>query len=242
MLSGAPLQRGLARGEPARQLRAQAAPRPHTLGGRRARCRCTTPLASTAAPASGLSISSASTKVVMKTLPTCQLAVSWYPIFAYKAQDGGGSGTVKDLGGGKLQLTFDPAELNIPALNYKTASIFGVPIPPPLNIAILPQRFEGTLDTITGIMELNFLSRFEFTAGSLYKAPPLIVETLLTTEHSEGEIRKADGTRLSPDGSIRLVGVARVPRVDDPNDWWTNIFLSLPTDALAVMDARFEFE
>lgn len=189
-----------------------------------------------------LPISSTSTKVRMATLPTCQLAVSWYPMFAYKAQDGGGEGTVQDLGDGRLKLTFDPAGLNIPALNWRTASIFGVPIPPPLNIAINPQRLEGTLDTKSGVMELSFLARFEFTAGSLYSAPPLIVETVLTTEHSEGEIRKADGTRLGEDGSTRLVGVARVPRVDDPNDWWTNIFLMLPTDALAVMDAKFSFE
>jgi hypothetical protein len=63
---------------------------------------------------------------------------------------------------------------------------------------------------------------------------------VLTTEHSEGEIRKADGARLGAGGRARLVGVARVPRVE--NDWFTNVFLSLPTDALAVMDAEFEFE
>lgn len=40
----------------------------------------------------------------------------------------------------------------------------------------------------------------------------------------------------------RLVGVARVPRVEDDRDWWTNLFLMLPTDALAVMDAKFTFE
>lgn len=80
------------------------------------------------------------------------------------------------------------------------------------------------------------------TKGSLYSAPPLIVETILTTEHSEGQIRKADGERLSGDGAARLVGVARVPRVDDSRDFFTNFFLQLPTDALAVMDARFEFE
>ncbi|GBF96169.1 hypothetical protein Rsub_08917 [Raphidocelis subcapitata] len=188
--------------------------------------------------APGLAIGSA---VRMSTLPTCELAVAVYPRFKYNAADGGGSGRVADLGGGKLRLTFDPAELNIPALNWRTASIFGVPIPPPLNIAIVPQRFEGTLDRATGVMELSFLARFEFTAGSLYKAPPLIVETVLTTEHSEGQIHSADGRRLGPDGSARLVGVARVPRVEAENDWWTNIFLMLPTDALAVMDARFEF-
>lgn len=173
--------------------------------------------------AAALDISSSSTQVKMSTLPTCQLAVSYYPIFDYKAGDGGGRGTVKDLGSGKLQLTFDPTgdsarlgsgggacihanssercssrpdasqedsppschpaapqnpllppllppALNIPALNYKTASIFGIPIPPPLNIAIIPQRFEGELDTATGEMRLNFLARFEFTAGGFAAA------------------------------------------------------------------------
>ena len=64
--------------------------------------------ADAAAPAP-LSISAASTRVVMRTLPTCKLAVSYYPTFAYNAGDGGGEGRVRDLGGGRLQLTFDPA-------------------------------------------------------------------------------------------------------------------------------------
>ena len=113
------------------------------------------------------------------------------------------------------------------------------------------------------------------------------MRTVLTTEHSEGPIRSADGARLGPDGSARcgaarrrpppparhprsralgappasprcartpppsppprpgarrLVGVARVPRVEDSADFFTNLFLMLPTDALAVMEARFEFE
>lgn len=62
--------------------------------------------------------------------------------------------------------------------------------------------------------------------------------------------RAAEAARLSaplrpaldpPLFAPRLVGVARVPRVEQENDWWTNLFLMLPTDALAVMDARFEF-
>lgn len=34
------------------------------------------------------------------------------------------------------------AELLIPDLNWRTASVLGVPIPPPLNIAIRPNKFE----------------------------------------------------------------------------------------------------
>ena len=40
----------------------------------------------------------------------------------------------------------------------------------------------------------------------------------------------------------RLVGVARVPRVDPSADWFLNLFLMLPTDALAVMEATLAFE
>lgn len=43
---------------------------------------------------------------------------------------------------GTLFLRFDTSSLLIPDLNYKTASIFGIPIPPPLNIAITPVRLE----------------------------------------------------------------------------------------------------
>lgn len=34
------------------------------------------------------------------------------------------------------------AELLIPALNWRTARVLGLPIPPPLNIAIRPNRFQ----------------------------------------------------------------------------------------------------
>ena len=63
-------------------------------------------------------------------------------MFKYNAGGGGGSGTVVDQGNGQLQLTFDPQQLNIPALNWRTASVFGIPIPPPLQIAIQPLKFE----------------------------------------------------------------------------------------------------
>ena len=39
--------------------------------------------------------------------------------------------------------------------------------------------------------------------------------------------------------ACRLVGVARVPRVDD---LLLNTFLQLPTDALAIMSADISFE
>lgn len=180
---------------------------------------------------------SSATKVKLITAADCELAVSIYPKFAYNASSGGGTGTVQQLGDNKLQITFDTDELLIPDLNWRTASVFGVPIPPPLNIAIRPNKFEGVLDLTTGQLDMNFSADFDFTVGSLYKAPSLKVATTLTTEHSAGQIHKADGQGLS-NGQVKLVGVARVPKVDDA---FLSTFLMLPTDALAVMKAQLEF-
>lgn len=53
------------------------------------------------------------------------------------------------------------------------------------------------LDLTTGQLDMEFSADFDFTVGSLYKAPSLKVATTLTTEYSEGQIHKADGQRLS---------------------------------------------
>lgn len=127
---------------------------------------------------------------------------------------------------------------NIPPINAQHASILGVPVPPPLNIAIVPRRLEGTVDPATGRIDLDFLASFEFTAGPLYTALPLTVATTLTTEASDGVLRHGVGRRMQADGRARLVGVARVPRTDDA---LLDTFLQLPTDALAVLSAELVF-
>lgn len=71
-----------------------------------------------------------------------QLGISFYPRFRYNAVGGGGWGTVTHLADGKLQLVFDTSVLVIPDFSYRTASLFGLPIPPPLNITIKPLRLE----------------------------------------------------------------------------------------------------
>ena len=78
-------------------------------------------------------------QVLLSTLGDCQLAVSVYPTFSYNAAGGGGTGTVRARDDGLLQLVFDPSTLNIPPINYQHAAIIGIPVPPPLNIAIVPQ-------------------------------------------------------------------------------------------------------
>jgi hypothetical protein len=76
------------------------------------------------------------------------------------------------------------------------------------------------------------LANFLFTAGPFYSAPPLVVETKLTTESSQGVIRGGQGQRLDSSGNVKLVGVARLAPVDD---LFLSTFLTLPTDCLAEL-------
>jgi hypothetical protein len=178
-------------------------------------------------------------QVVLNTLSDCQLAVSIYPTFGYNAAGGGGTGTVtQDPSSGLLNVVFDPETLVIPPITYATSTVLGIPIPPPLKIAVVPKKLEGTIDPTTGEANLTFLAGFEFTAGPLYTAPPLVVSTTLTTEKSSGPIRSGTGTRLTADGHAKLVGVARVPKT---GDGFLDGFLMLPTDALAVLSADLKF-
>ena len=195
--------------------------------------------------------------VSLTTERDCQLAVSIYPTFAYDASGGGGTGTATTTTDTTQHIVFDPATLRIPPLDYRSTRLFGIPLPPPLKIDIVPRALQGEVNTATGQARLSFDAEFCFSIGALYKAPPLSVVTDLTTETSSGSIHTAEGQRRSPDGTcrcggcrllhcccvrshtFRLVGVARVPTTSDP---LLNTFLMLPTDALAVLSATLTFD
>lgn len=87
-------------------------------------------------------------------------------------------------------------------------------------------------------VELAFQAKFYFSAGPLYRPPPLIVDTLLTTESTQGEFRGGTGSRLDNQGNCRLVGVARLAPIDD---LFLSTFLALPSECLADMSANFSF-
>lgn len=88
-------------------------------------------------------------------------------------------------------------------------------------------------------VELEFIANFNFSAGPLYRAPSLFVETILTTEDTNGSFRKGQGRRLDSKGNCVLAGTARISRV---NDVFMDNFLMLPTDVLAVLPANFSFK
>ncbi|KAF5830964.1 hypothetical protein DUNSADRAFT_13795 [Dunaliella salina] len=185
----------------------------------------------------------APTKVTLSTTENCEVGISLFPNFGYNAGGGGGSGTVTDLGNGYLKVVFDAETLNIPDLDWRTGNIFKVPLPPPVNIAIKPQRLEGTIKKETGEVafdfDCEFLPSLQLpTMGPVYSAPPLVINTLLTSESTKGKFREGTGSRLN-NGAVKLVGTSNVPKT---GDILVDTFLMLPTDALAIMDATMKFE
>lgn len=78
------------------------------------------------------------------------------------------------------------------------------------------------------------MAKFFFSAGSVYKAPPLLVKTLLTSEESKGTMKSGRGKRLNEEGKCKLVGVATVDPIDD---FLMNSFLGLPTECLAELNS-----
>jgi len=156
----------------------------------------------------------------------------------YNAEGGGGSGHAIQLPDGCWQVKFEASNINIPTVGYETTTLMGVPLPPPLRIDVIPETLEGIIDKASGKVEMRFQAQFFFSAGNLYRPPPLLVNTLLTTESAQGEIRGGQGSRLDSKGNCRLVGVARLAPIDD---LFMSTFLTLPSDCLADLSANFAF-
>jgi hypothetical protein len=177
-------------------------------------------------------------KVFLSTLSDCSLAVSIYPTFSYNAAGGGGIGRIVGQDGDIATVEFDPKTLNIPPIDYRSTKVIGIPIPPPLQIRIIPKELKGTVNMKTGEANLDFDAAFQFDAGSIYHAAPLSVLTTLSTEGSSGDLLQGTGNRMTADGKAKLAGVARVPKTGDA---FLDSFLLLPSEALAVLSADIRF-
>ncbi|KAJ7975641.1 ATP-dependent Clp protease ATP-binding subunit [Quillaja saponaria] len=181
--------------------------------------------------------------VGFKTLRTCKLGISRYPDFVYNAEGGSGTGSgTRVMSDSKenteLSVLFDIGTLYIPPLTSTTTKFLGLPLPPFLKIDIVPEAFQGSINQESGEVALEFKARFLFSVGSIYRAPPLMVKTVLTTEESKGTIRSGRGKKLDEGGNCRLVGVATVDPIDD---FLMNSFLGLPTECLACLNAVISF-
>ncbi|PSS32404.1 Auxin transport protein like [Actinidia chinensis var. chinensis] len=182
--------------------------------------------------------------VKFKTREGCKLGISRYPDFDYNAEGGTGDGTVTtkidedDSNIGEVSVSFDLERLYIPPLMSATTRFLGLPLPPFLKIDVVPELLQGIISRKSGKVDLQFKAKFWFSIGSIYRAPPLLVETVLTSEESKGRLRSGTGERLNEEGKCRLVGVATVDPIDDP---FMDSFLRLPTECLAVLNATISF-
>ncbi|GER34978.1 tRNA (guanine(37)-N1)-methyltransferase [Striga asiatica] len=180
--------------------------------------------------------------VKFTTLEACQLSISRYPNFDYNANGGSGFGMAAKIAESNNQFSvdFDVKRLYIPPLSTATTKFLGLPLPPFLKIDILPEAFHGSIDQDSGkVVELKFRARFCFSVGTVYKARPLLVDTVLTSEECKREIIRGEkGERLGKDGTCKLVGVAKVEPI---NDIFMDTFLTLPTECLAILNATISF-
>jgi hypothetical protein len=173
----------------------------------------------------------------LNTLDGCGLAIAGYPRFRYDASGGGGLGSLGPLDSdGCQQVRFEAAALEIPILDWRTTRVLGLPLPPGLSIAIVPELLEGSLSPANGTVQLRFRARFRFRIGRIYRAPDLIVETELGTGPVQSRRHRVEGRPFAGQGDALLVGVARVPPSGDP---WVDRPLGLPDEALALLRCRF---
>ena len=173
----------------------------------------------------------------LQTLAGCGLAIAAYPRFRYDASGGRGLGLLAEAdASGARALRFDPASLIIPPLDWRSTRFLGLPLPPGLSISINPQQLEGTIDAATGAISLRFRAQFRFAIGALYRAPDLIVDTMLSTGSVQGRRHSGRGEPLDGQGRAVLVGVGTIAPCGDP---WLDRFLGLPDEALALLRCRF---
>lgn len=180
------------------------------------------------------------TTLQLITSKGCGLAIGRYPHFSYNASRGGGTGQLGQGPAGSPQsVSFEPSTLLIPPLNWRTTRVLGLPLPPGIKIAIAPEELAGSIDRATGAVQLRFRARFRFRIAGLYRAPDLLIDTLLSTDSAIGQRHRAVGQSIDTAGNAILAGVAVVPPSGDP---WLDRLLGLPDEALAMLRCSFNHE
>ena len=61
-------------------------------------------------------------QIRMKTTSGSALAIGFYPTFKYNASGGGGVGQVTAISGSRASIKFDPEEVLIPPLSWRTGA------------------------------------------------------------------------------------------------------------------------
>lgn len=172
----------------------------------------------------------------LHTQAGCGLAIGRYPRFRYNAAGGSGLASLGEPDAAGWQaIQFDPLSLRIPPLDWRTTRFLGLPLPPGLQIAVIPERLDGRVQRATGEIRLDFRARFRFSLLAAYRAPDLQVAVELSTETAGGVRHQVRGERLDGRGGALLVGIAVVPATGET---WLDRFLGLPDEALALLRCR----
>lgn len=93
----------------------------------------------------------------LRTSKGCGLGVSRYPDFVYNAEGGSGTGKAVKMEDGRWRVQFDIAAVKIPDVDFHTTTLFGIPLPPPIRIQIVPDSLEGVADLETGKVSITGL-------------------------------------------------------------------------------------
>ncbi len=177
--------------------------------------------------------------ISLQSLDNCRLAIGSYPHFYYDATNGGGSASLfKTKEESLLGLRFNPNTFSIPPITWRSTRILGFPIIPGLQINMLMNELQGTINRENGEILLAFKARFVFTAFSIFKFPELIVETTLGSRKLTSKLYNVEGKPIQKNGNARLVGVATIPKT---GNLLLDLFLGLPNEALAILQCRIKY-
>ncbi len=174
----------------------------------------------------------------LNSLEGCRLKIGKYPPFTYNAY--GGGGTAKLLPNHKnnlLCISFSSQRFSIPPLTSKTTKFLSLPLPPGYKIEMFMDQLEGTIDSKSGEVLLNFESKFLFRIGAMLQFPELMVKTLLKTGKVKGKIHEGEGLALQSNGITNLVGIATIPKTGNKI---LDTFLRLPNEALAELQCEIK--
>ncbi|KAL9269558.1 hypothetical protein AKJ16_DCAP21452 [Drosera capensis] len=179
--------------------------------------------------------------VGIKTLDGCKIGFSGYNL-EYNANGGKGAGHGTRLSDGNLSdsiaVSFDPKTVYIPSVTSATTKMYGWPMPPFLKIEIVPEVLQGSINEESGKIDIKFRAKYWFSIGDGYKAPPIIIETVLTSDESRGKHESAKGKRRGKDGRCRLVGIATLGPL---KDGYVDALLGLPAECVTEMNAIIYF-
>ncbi len=170
-------------------------------------------------------------------MKNCNLAIGPYPTFSYDASGGGGTGSTKKGQDSRISLKFDPEKFYIPPINYTTTKLLGLPIPPGVNIDIVPEKIEGEYDKQKNCINLIFQARFLFSIGTLLKAPDLLLTANLTNTDVNFRKRAFQSSPFTGSGNIVLVSVSTIQKT---GNLIYDSFLTLPAPVLAVLHCKID--